>query len=346
MPRAVIADRIGHYREVLRLMDTLPVMEPLPEGSIRIRVAAAGMGFPDLLQVAGKYQIKAKPPFVPVDKMAGEILALGPGVDQTAWPIGARIVGSAASGPGGHMMGGLADEALVDASNSILLPDGITAEVALAMHRNYWDTHHGVVTCGKLSEGDTLLVLGASGACGLAAIDLGKAFGAKVIACASTPAKLNVCKESGADIVIDYETGGSEGFLSRLKEAGVYGKVTVVFDPVGERYGETAFRAMARGGRYVVFGFAAGGADPKSAFPNFPINLLLMKGQQLIGSMGNREDDKFKASDMFKMVKEGRLKPVLGPKYSLDSFMQALDDIANRNVTGKVIISTGTHSKL
>eukprot|EP00746_Dinoflagellata_sp_MGD_P019451 gnl/MRDRNA2_/MRDRNA2_145214_c0_seq1.p1 gnl/MRDRNA2_/MRDRNA2_145214_c0~~gnl/MRDRNA2_/MRDRNA2_145214_c0_seq1.p1 ORF type:complete len:348 (+),score=79.65 gnl/MRDRNA2_/MRDRNA2_145214_c0_seq1:113-1156(+) len=341
MPRAVIAERIGNYKEVLRLVDSLPVMEPLPKDTMRIQVAAAGMGFPDLLQVEGKYQIKAKPPFVPVNNVAGKIIAVGPGVDQTAWPIGAQIVGNAAPGPAGQMCGGLAEEALVETSNAILLPEGMSADVALAMHENYWDAHHAVITCGKVAEGDTLLVLGASGACGLAAVDLGKAWGAKVIACASTAAKLDVCKKGGADVVIDYETGGSEGFLKRLKEAGVYGKVTVVYDPVGGRYGEAAFRSMARGGRYVVFGFASGGTDPKSAFPQFPINLLLMKGQQIIGSMGSSRDQ---ASDMFKMVKDGRLKPVVGSKYSLNSFMQAFDDVANRKVTGKVIISTKTIS--
>lgn len=337
------------------MKDTIPVLEPLPTGTLKIRVAAAGMGFPDLLQVEGKYQMKAEPPFVPGTQggTAGEIIAHGPGVDAAEWPLGAQIVGSAVPGPSGHMCGGLADEALVKIDNSIILPAGMTAEMGLTLHENYWDVHHAVVTCGKLSKDDTLLVLGASGACGLAAVDLGRGFGAKVIACASTPAKLDVCKAGGADIVIDYEAGGAEGFLSRLKETGVYGKVTLIYDPVGGSYGETAFRSMAKGGRYVVFGFAAGGTDPKSAFPKFPINLLLMKGQHLIGSMMNEKDianyraGGHFAKDMFQMVKDGRLKPLQGSKYSLDNFMQAFDDVANRKVTGKVIITTGVaQSKL
>lgn len=364
MPRAVIAEKIGNYKDVLRLVDTLPVMEPMPEGTLRVRVHGAGMGFPDLLQVEGKHQMKQAAGFVPVMYVAGEILAVGPGVDNAAWPIGTRVVGSSCkypatskngSGymPDGRMWGGLADEALLGQETLNRIPDGISAEVALAMHENYWDTHNGVVKAGKLAEGDTLLVLGASGACGLAAIDLGKAYGAKVIACASTPAKLDVCKKGGADIVIDYESGGSEGFLKRLKEAGVYGKVTLVFDPVGGQYAEPAFRSMGRGGRYVIFGFAAGGTDPKSAFPKLPINLLLMKGQQIVGAMAEDEDlAKYRGNgqavtDMFQMVKDGRLKPVVGSQYSLENFMQAFDDVSNRKVTGKVIISPGAvQSKL
>jgi NADPH2:quinone reductase len=241
------------------------------------------------------------------------------------------------------MCGGLSEEALVRAETALHIPDFMSDEVVLAMHENYWDVHHAVSTCGKVGDGDTLLVLGASGACGLAAIDLAKALGAKVVACASTAAKLEVCKTAGADELVNYEEGGADQFLATLRSRKLYGNISAVFDPVGGRYAEAAFRAMGRGGRYVVFGFAAGGTDPKSAFPNFPINMLLMKGQQVVGSMGTSRGEK--VDEMFAMVKDGRLKPVTGTSYALQDFAQAFKDMSSRKVVGKVIIAVGTPVK-
>merc|ERR1740123_1320077 len=136
--------------------------------------------------------------------------------------------------------------------------------------------------------------------------------------------------------------------MATLKQSGVYGKVTKVFDPVGGKYSEPAFRAMAPGGRYVVFGFASGGADPKSAFPSFPINLLLMKGQHLVGSMDTNRAPEAR-QELFQMARDGRLKPGVATQqaeYSLDHFTQAFDDLANRKAVGKVIISVSPRSKL
>merc|ERR1712224_1010947 len=128
------------------------------------------------------------------------------------------------------------------------------------------------------------------------------------------------------------------GFIAALKESHLHGQISVVFDPVGGRYAEAAFRAMAPGGRYVVFGFAAGGTDPKSAFPRFPINLLLMRGQQILGSMGSSRGEKI--AEMFEMVREGRLRPAVTSRtYSLDDFQRAFDDLASRKAIGKVIVS-------
>lgn len=340
--KAVVASRIGTWSEVLTLTDHAPI-GVLPANALHVRVRSCGMGFPDLLQVEGKYQAKAEPPFVPAGYVTGEVLALGSEVDSAKFKPGDRVVGNAVPDADGHMRGGLAEEALLNAEIAIHVPDSMSDTTILAMHDNYWDVHHGVSMCGKVGPGDTLMVLGASGACGMAAVDLGKALGARVIACASNAEKLEACRRAGADEVLSYgEDADYDTFLGILKQADLYGKASVVFDPVGGGYGEAAFRAMARGGRYVLFGFASGGTDPKSAFPNFPINLLLMKGQQLLGSMGSSRGAKI--DEMFQMVEDGVLRPGAGAdtgsgsRYRLDDFLDAFGAIATRSAIGKVVV--------
>lgn len=339
----VVATSVGPWRDVLKLVEMPPLNEP-PPGTLHVRMSACGMGFPDLLQVEGKYQQKAKPPFVPVIYCAGHVVTVGSGVDPASFKVGDRVVGNAAVDASDHLRGGLAQEALLQAATAKRVPDFMSDAVVLSMHENYWDVHHAVSTCGRVGPGDTLLVLGASGACGMAAVDLGKAFGATVVACASTPAKLDACRAAGADQVLNYgEHPDYDAFLGVLRKADLYGKPTVVFDPVGGRYAEAAFRAMARGGRYVVFGFASGGTDPQSAFPTFPANLLLMKGQQLIGSMGSSRGEKI--DEMFQMVQDGRLHPAssvtsgASKPYTVHEFERAFSDVATRKAIGKVIIT-------
>lgn len=340
--KAVIAEKIGAWDEVLTLKE-VPGVDEIPDQALHVRVSACGMGFPDLLQVEGKYQLEAKPPFVPAGYVTGEILGLGAGVDPTRFKIGDRVAGNAIPDMNGHMAGGLAEEALLMADIAVHVPDFMDDAVVLAMHDNYWDVHHGLVTCGRVGPEDTLLVLGASGACGMAAVDLGKAHGAQVVACASTAEKLEACRRAGADRVLDYGEGADyDHVIAVLKENELYGKINVVFDPVGGGYGEAAFRAMARAGRYVLFGFASGGTDPKSAFPNFPINLLLMRGQQILGSMDSSRGEA--VGTMFQMVKEGKLHPGSGrqgdgtPVYTLDNFLDAFRAIASRQAIGKVVV--------
>ena len=341
--KAVIANTIGAWNEVLELTE-IPEIHEIPDEALHVRVHACGMGFPDLLQVEGKYQLEAKPPFVPAGYVTGEIIGLGSAVDGSRFKIGDRVAGNAIPDLQGHMAGGLAEEALLYPDMAVHVPDWMDDAVVLAMHDNYWDVHNGLVTCGRVGPDDTLLVLGASGACGMAAVDLGKAHGAHVVACASNPEKLEACLRAGADRVLDYgEEADYDSFIATLKEAELYGKINLVFDPVGGGYGEAAFRAMARAGRYVLFGFASGGTDPKSAFPDFPINLLLMRGQQLLGSMDSSRGEK--VDEMFEMVKEGRLHPGSGAQgddsrlYTLDNFLEAFRAIATRKAIGKVVVN-------
>jgi D-arabinose 1-dehydrogenase-like Zn-dependent alcohol dehydrogenase len=188
---------IAMHRPATHWCELVP---PCSQGTLKIRVSACGMGFPDLLQSADKYQTKAEPPFVPVQYAVGEIVAIGEGAASGddfsydgVFKVGDRVVGNAAEDSEGHMRGGLAEEALVRGDAANLVPSFMSDAVVLSMHENYWDTHHGVAVCGEVGPGDTLVVLGASGACGLAAIDLGKALGATVVACASSEEKLEAC---------------------------------------------------------------------------------------------------------------------------------------------------------
>ena len=197
MPQAVLAEEIGPWQDVLRVVELPPLPEPPPE-TLAIRVATCGMGFQDMLQIEGKYQDKAEPPFVPINYAVGTVTAVGPGVE--GFSVGDRVVGNAAEDADGHMRGGLAEEALLKAYATNHVPEFMSDAVVLSMHENYWDVHHAVSVCGEVGPGDTLLVLGASGACGLAAVDLGKALGATVIACASSPEKLEACAAQGADV--------------------------------------------------------------------------------------------------------------------------------------------------
>lgn len=245
MVRAVLATAIGDWRQTLKLTDLPPLPDIPPpvracmlsarpsahslssghsccwleffvlhllQGALKIQVSACGMGFPDLLQSADKYQVKAEPPFVPVQYAVGTIVAIGESASSGdtfsydgVFQLGDRVVANAAEDSDGHLRGGLAEEALVKADSANIVPASMSDAVALSMHENYWDTHHGVAVCGEVGPDDTLMVLGASGACGLAAIDLGKALGATVIACASSDEKLKACAAQGADILVNCE---------------------------------------------------------------------------------------------------------------------------------------------
>jgi NADPH2:quinone reductase len=336
MPHAILCERIGNFTESLQSVD-LPSLDSVPSGALKVRVACAGLSFPDLLQVAGKYQQKLKPPFVPGAEIAGEIVALGSDV-ASKWKIGDRVGGWAALDSNGKQRGGLAEDALITASRAFKIPDAVSYEVAATMIRNYAVTNHAIETVMKLQKDDILLVLGAGGACGLVAIDLAQAIGARVVACVSSAEKAIACRAAGAEVVVDYKANDGKDFLPALREAKVYGKISAIFDPIGGKSAEDAFRALGPGGRHIIFGFASGGTNPQSAFPSFPINLLLMKGQQIRGSMGAAPPEKMQ--EMLQMVEEGRLRPSVNKSYALTDFMSAFEDLASGKAVGKVILST------
>merc|ERR1712039_93491 len=208
---------------------------------------------------------------------------------------------------------------------------------------NYGTTYHGIVDLAGLTSGETLLVLGGSGGVGAAAIDIGKAIGAHVIACASSKEKLEFCKTMGADHVINYEV---EDLRQSLKTLGKDGSIDVVYDPVGGRWAEPAMRSLGWGGRFVVCGFAAGGETPKNAIPQMPLNLALLNERKILGvfwgawkardkNRGNSQN----IATMMRWVQEGRLKPIISRVYPMEtSFQQACDDIMHRRVMAKVCV--------
>ena len=179
----------------------------------------------------------------------------------------------------------VAEYALVPTPNAYKVPEGVDPSLVAGFEVNYGTAYHGLVDIAKMKEGETVLVLGASGGVGLAAVDLCKALGAKVVACASTSGKLAVCKKAGADVLINYVEGGGGNFKKALKEAGVYGDIDIVWDPVGGKFTEPAVRSLAFGGRLVVVGFASGGANPKSAIPKLPLNLALLNEREILGCL-------------------------------------------------------------
>ncbi len=313
------------------LPETL-VLEELPapvpgEGEVVVAMKAAGVNFPDVLIIQGKYQIKPPLPFAPGAELAGIVSAVGPGVTRTR--VGDRVIAST-----GH--GAFAEQVRVAESRLIPMPDGVGFDTAAALMLTYGTSWHALEDRAALSAGETLLVLGAAGGVGLAAIEIGKALGARVIAAASTADRLAVCREHGADETINYAT---EDLRDRLKSLTGGKGPDVIYDPVGGPYTEPAFRSIAWRGRYLVIGFAHG------EIPKLPLNLPLLKGASIVGvfwgSYVAHEPKRFAAdvAALFKGVADGRFRPHVSARYPLADGARALDDLMNRKVIGKVVIT-------
>jgi NADPH2:quinone reductase len=311
--------------------DTL-VVEQVPEpvagpGEVIVEMKAAGVNFPDVLMIQDKYQFKPPLPFAPGAELAGVVAALGPEVQGVA--VGDRVIAST-----GH--GAFAEKVKARADSLIPMPPGVDFDVAAAFTLTYGTSWHALADRAALKAGETLLVLGAAGGVGLAAIEIGKALGARVIAAASSATKLAVCREHGADGIIDYS---KEDLRERIKALTDGKGPDVVYDPVGGPYAEPAFRSIAWRGRYLVVGFANG------EIPKLPLNLALLKGASLVGVFWggyvSREPARF-AEDLrslFAMVADGRLKPHVSARYPLEQGAAALEDMMNRKVIGKVVIT-------
>ncbi|GGR38935.1 NADPH:quinone oxidoreductase [Deinococcus ruber] len=310
--------------------DTLTVeTQPLPQpgkGEVRLRVRAAGVNFPDTLIIQGKYQFKPPLPFTPGSEVAGEVEALGEGVERVQ--VGDRVIAFL-------NVGGYATHAVAQAAQLIPMPPELSFEQAAAFVLASGTSYHALVDRAQLQAGETLLVLGASGGVGLAAIQIGKALGARVIAAASRDDKLEICRQNGADETINY---ASEDLRERVKTLTDGKGPNVIYDPVGGDYAEPAFRSIAWGGRYLVVGFAAGD------IPRLPLNLPLLKGASLVGVFWGefaRRDPRGNARNlgtMLEWMKEGRMTLHVSGRYSLEQAGQALRDMEERNVTGKVVI--------
>jgi NADPH2:quinone reductase len=301
--------------------------DPVPgRGQVLIDVRAAAVTFPDCLMIEDKYQFKAKPPFVPGGEVAGVVSGLGEGVEGLS--VGDPVVGSLG------VIGGFAEKAVAPAGATRVLPEGAGFAEATGLMYAYGTGYYGLKYRGALQPGETLLVLGAGGNVGLAAVELGKLLGARVIAAASSAEKLALCRERGADETIDY---ASESLKDRAKALTDGKGCDVVYDAVGGDYAEAALRAIGWGGRFLVVGFTAG-------IPKIPLNLALLKSCQIVGvffgAMVAREPETRDAitRDLLDLTASGRLRPHVSRRYALEEGPQALRDMMDRKAVGKIVI--------
>ena len=298
----------------------------LKPGHVLIDVKAGGLNFPDLLCVRGQYQFKPELPFVPGTEGAGVIAEVGEGVE--GYTVGDKVIFRGATGA-------FAEKAVCPAEALTKFPDSMSFEAAAGLTIVYGTSYHALKQRAELKPGQTLLVLGAAGGVGLATVELGKAMGAKVIAAASSDEKLAVCKEHGADEVINYST---EDLKSRIKELTGGKGVDVIYDPVGGDYSEAAFRGIAFGGKHLVIGFAAGDS------PKLPLNLPLLKVASVVGVFwgawaGAMPDEHVKnMEEMFAMFEKGQIKPHVAGTYKFEDFLAAFDELSGRRAIGKVVL--------
>jgi len=316
--------------EAWGLPDTLVVRE-LPDvvpdaGKVVIKVEAAGVNFPDVLIIQNKYQFKPELPFTPGGELAGTVTAVGEGVTQ--YKPGDRVIAFVGQGA-------FAQQIAVPEKSVMPMPPGMDFDTAAAITLTYGTSHHAVVDRAQLKAGETMLVLGAAGGVGLAAIEIGKALGARVIAAASSDEKLEICRQHGADATINYSTQD----LREAIKATTDGKgPDVIYDPVGGIYAEPAFRSIGWRGRYLVVGFANG------EIPKLPLNLTLLKGASLVGVFWGeyvRREPKANMAAMRELMgwlAEGKIRPHISGRYALADTPKALNDMAARKVTGKVVI--------
>ena len=304
----------------------LPTPVPKP-GEVLIAIRAASLNFPDLLTVQNKYQFKPPLPFVPGSEYAGVVEAVGDGVKHLKVGDPVAAIGSS---------GGFATHACVNAAGVMPLPPGFTFDDASAFVMTYGTTHHALLDRAQLKAGETLLVLGAAGGVGTAAIQIGKIVGARVIAAASSDEKCEFCKSLGADATINYSTGNIRDELKKLTD----GKgPDVVYDPVGGDLAEPVFRSIAWRGRYLVVGFAQGG------IPALPLNLALLKGASIVGVFWGdfaRREPKANAMALAELARwygEGKIKPVIDQRLPMKELSAAYARMGSRKVRGKLVMT-------
>ncbi len=303
----------------------VPDLTPGP-GQVVIQVGAAGVNFPDTLIIQNLYQFKPELPFSPGGEVAGTVGALGDGVDHLS--VGDRVIAF----PG---WGGFAEQVVVEARTVIPIPDSMPTDIAAAFVMTYGTSYHALKDRADPKPGETLLVLGAAGGVGLAAVELGKALGLRVIAAASSDEKLAVCRAHGADEVINYST---EDLKTRTKELTGGAGADIVYDPVGGDYTEAALRATAWQGRLLVVGFASG------PIPKIPLNLTLLKGCDIRGVFWGSfaaRDPRANArnlNDLVEMFDAGTIKPYISARYPLEETGAALRSVMDRKAMGKIVI--------
>ena len=318
--------------ETLRL-DEIPDPQPGP-GELLVRVRAAAINFPDVLINEDKYQLKPPRPFAPGGEIAGAIEAIGEGVE--GWNVGNRVI--AVTG-----FGGLVEKIVIPAKSAFRLPEERSFEDGAALLLTYATSIHALLDRGRLQAGQTLLVLGAAGGVGLAAVELGKAYEARVIAAVSSEEKAQAARDAGADEAIVYPQGpfdkdGQKALAQLFKDAVGPAGADVIFDPVGGEYTEAALRSIAWEGRFLVVGFPAGIA-------RLPLNLTLLKSCDVCGVFWGAfaaRDPKANAAHvdtLFKLWRQGMISPKVSGTYPLERAGEAIRAIAERRVIGKLVVT-------
>ena len=320
--KAIVCNNFGPIKNI----EYKEVDEPsLNEDSILIKVKSVGVNFPDGLLVQGKYQLKPETPFIPGMEVAGEVIGLG-SKDNTDLAVGDRIAALS-------QLNGYAEKAVVKISSTFKIPENMSYDDACALLCAYGTSHYALKQRGQLKKGETLVVLGASGSTGIAAIQIGKIMGAKVIAVASNNEKQKIAKENGADISIGYDN-----LKEKLKEISAGKGVDVIFDPVGGDTFDTIARTMARKGRLLVIGFASG------SIPKLAVNLALVKEFSVVGvfwgAFTRAEPDEYKINmiELFDWYQKGLLKPLIEESHALSEAANVLEKILARGAKGKIIL--------
>ena len=321
--KAIICDQFG-LPETLRLGD-LP--DPKPgKNQLLIQVEACGVNFPDVLIIQNRYQFKPELPFSPGGEVAGKVIEVGEGVSQ--FQLGQSVLALCG-------WGGFAEKVVVDQDRVFPMPPGLSPEIAATTLYTYGTSYHALKDRAKLKDGESLLVLGAAGGVGLAAVELGKLMGAKVIAAASTDEKLALCKEKGASDLINYS---KEDLKLRIKEITDGKGVDVIYDPVGGKYTEAALRGIAWKGRYLIVGFANG------EIPKIPMNLPLLKGCSIMGvfwGQFSKLEPKQSLANIAQLVhwiNEGKIQQHISKKYTLEESPAALQALLDRKMMGKAVV--------
>lgn len=321
--RAIVCERFDSP-EQLRVSE---VPEPAPgDHEVLLRVHATGLGYVDALTVAGRYQIKPPLPFVPGNEVAGTVEAVGGGV--AALEVGQRVLAMSSRG-------GLAEKITLPHTACMPIPDALSFEAAAGFLINYCTAWHGLFYCGSLKPEETVLVLGASGGVGMAAIDVAKTAGAFVVAAASTQVKRDACLRAGADAAVDYTRDAWRASLDQALDGRPLG---IVYDPVGGGFSEPALRSLGPDGRFLVVGFAAG------EIPRIPLNLALLKRISIVGVnwggyiAGNPAESRPVLDRLLSEIARDRLHPVAGETFPLAEAGQAMMRMLRRQTVGKVVI--------
>lgn len=323
--KALVCKELG-LADKLELADDWAEPE-LGDHDVLINVKAAGLNFPDVLIIQGKYQIQPELPFIPGGECSGVVEAVGP--DVTRFKVGDKVLSMGASGA-------FCEKIAANEYAVFPMPEGLSFEQAAGISITYFTSYYALKQRANIQPGETLLVLGAAGGVGTTAIELGKLMGAKVIAAASSAEKLELCKQLGADEVINYNEVSLKDTVKEL--TGGKG-VDVVYDPVGGDYAEPAIRSMAWNGRYLVIGFASG------PIPKIPLNLALLKGCSLVGVFWGRfsgeepEQNIKNIEELWELFASGKISPVVTDSFPFEQYEEAFNCLIERRARGKVIMT-------